>query len=165
MTSPPRKVSNCWVAKLLQHAVYMDCCKARRVGNVALGERQHIAPARGEADHLQPQVELAQEMRDPGKGRPAPDRQDALAVDGSVEQCGEPQHPREMRVALRDHSKPVVGSHGEPDRGERPDIVLEPVEQEAMKIDEVAGDMDLHDLALPVSQVLVPAGEAFDEQG
>ena len=44
------------------------------------------------------------------------------------------------------------------------DIMVEPLEQEAVEIGEIAGDMQLLDLALAGRQILVAADDALDEQ-
>jgi hypothetical protein len=44
-------------------------------------------------------------------------------------------------------------------------IVIEPLQREAVQIGEIAGDVELGDLALPVLQILVAGQQALDQQG
>jgi hypothetical protein len=57
-----------------------------------------------------------------------------------------------------------MGRQRDEDAGQRADIMLEPLEQEAVQVGEVAGDVDLLDLALPVAEVLESRDQPFDDQ-
>jgi hypothetical protein len=143
----------------------VDRGEAGRVGKVRLGQRQRIAAGGSQADNVEANEQLAKQVGDPGDGAASPDRQYLLAVDGRVEKGGEPQHPGEMRLALGDLADSLVRNDRDLDRRHRADIVLEALEQEAVQVDEVAGDVELHDLALAVGQIPVAADEAVEEQG
>ena len=53
------------LAQRTQHAVHMDTGQSARLGQIGLRHRQHVSPVGSHPDHLQPRVQLAEQMRNP----------------------------------------------------------------------------------------------------
>src|SRR4051794_21872306 len=87
-----------------------------------------------------------------------------LLMHGTVEGGVQPQQARQTRVPLRDRAESCVRHMGDLAGRERHDAVVDPLEDEAVQIDEVAGDMDRCDPALAVPEDLVAPRKARQEE-
>ena len=70
-----------------------------------------------------------------------------------------------MRMALRHRLQSFMGHQRHAARGDGDDVVLEPLEREAVQVRKVAGDMQLDKLPLARRQILRARHPAFQEQG
>lgn len=120
--------------------------------------------ALGQADRLETEVKLAEQMGDPLQRRPATDREDALALDRRIDQRRQPEQTRQVRLLPRDPGQPVVRHQSKAHRRQRADAVIEPLEQKSVQIGKVARHMDFGDLALTFAQVLEAAEQARDQK-
>ena len=152
------------VAQLLQHPVDVDGGQPGRVAEIELGDREGEAALLRQTDQVHPHVELADDVRQAGEGRPPPDREDLLALDRGIEQGREPQHPREVRLLFGDPANGLVGNEGDPAARQGADIVVETLQQEAVQVGEIARQVDLLDLALALAQILVAREDAFEDE-
>src|SRR3546814_10616359 len=69
-----------------------------------------------------------------------------------------------MRMLFRNPFQPLVGNDRDPHRSQRSDIVFQALQGKAVQVDEVAGQVQLQYLPLPVIKLLVAADHAFDEK-
>src|SRR3546814_12277675 len=69
-----------------------------------------------------------------------------------------------MRMLFRNPFQPLVGNDRDPHRSQRSDIVFPALQGNAVQVDEVAGQVQLQYLPLPVIKLLVAADHAFDEK-
>ena len=75
-------------------------------------------------------------------------------MDGRVDVGQKPVDPGEPRVAIGHLAQAVMRSDGDLAFAHRHDIVVQTLQRKAMEIREVAGDVELGDLALATGQVL-----------
>jgi hypothetical protein len=82
----------------------------------------------------------------------------------SVNERGEPEHTSEIRIVLRDLTKITVRDRSHFAARERTNTVLHLLEQEAVEVHKIAGDVKSRDLPFPISQVLVTGSEALKNE-
>ncbi len=120
--------------------------------------------SRVEWDDVEAHVHLAYQVGDAGERIPAADRDYAFAMDSGVDQSREPQEAGEVRLFLRHPADRLVWDERDGDAGEGADMMVQPLEKEAVEVDEVSGDVQLHDLALALRQVDIAGDDAVDQQ-
>ena len=87
-----------------------------------------------------------------------------VAMDRAIHERGEPQDAREMGIGLGDLAQGAVGHERNLAGGQRADAVVHLFEKEGVQVGEVAGDVERRDLPSAVSEAVVTASEALQDE-
>jgi len=124
----------------------MDGRQSQGIAELRLSDGKLNRVALGAADHLQAQIQLADQVRHVGRRGEASHGRQPFPVNGAVDERAEPQQPREVREFLGDLLERRMRDIGDAAIGERQHAVIHRLQEEAVKIDEIACDMDRRNL-------------------
>jgi len=85
-------------------------------------------------------------------------------MDRRIDVGHHPVDASEMRETFEQFPEILVRNRGDLARRERRDVVVQPLEREAVKVDEVAAELQLTDLLLPVRHVPVAGHPSIEQQ-
>ena len=126
----------------------MDRADPAHVGKVDLREGCAQRARVGLPNQFEPAVQFAIDVRDPARRIELFEHLDPLAVDRRVEQRRKPQRTRHPRPFFQRFAQLLMRRHPVDDRPGRDDIMIEPLEREAVQVHEVSGHVQAHDEAL-----------------
>jgi ferritin-like metal-binding protein YciE len=147
-----------------QRAVHMHRRHAQKVGDLRLDDRKTKGSVASESDGFQAGVDFTDQQGGPLQRLLPPQRQEPFAMHGGVHHRLQPQQTRQVRVLLRQASQTVVGSLCDEAIGQGAHPVIDPLQHEAVQVDEISGKVDLGVLTPPVAQVAVARAEPADNQ-
>jgi hypothetical protein len=136
---------------------------SERVRKLGLRDREIESFVTRQAHDLEPQVQLAQEMRDPRVGTPPTHVDEPLAQNGLILQHRPPERPSERRARFQDVENRLTGKIGDLARRQCADRMIHLVEDEDMQIAGVAGNQIGHDLPAAFRQDRVATAIALDD--
>jgi hypothetical protein len=150
--------------KVLQDTVGVDGREAKAIPELGLGDWHQEAVVLGKTDRLEAGMKLTEQMGHAFVRGLAPDAEQPLAGNGGINKGADPQQPGEARITLGDLAQGLVGNDGDLATGEGSDAVVHPVQGKAVKVDEVARNMDREDLAVAILQNDVAARSSIQQQ-
>ena len=103
-------------------------------------------------------------MRDPGVGGTPADACHPFPEDRRVHQRVLPDRPGDARIFFGDLQHGAVRDQRDFRRRQCPDAVIHRLQDEALRVENVAGAMERHDLPFAIDDDLVTADAAAEEQ-
>lgn len=108
------------VTQGFQHSTDMHRREARCVSEIRLPQRHRAPQIGGETDCLLPQVQLAEQVRDPAVGQAAPHRRDPGPEDPGIDQRLAPEQGSHVGESRRQPPQVLVRNEGEGARRQGP---------------------------------------------
>src|SRR5687768_14571298 len=118
----------------------------------------------GKPDGVQLHHHLAHDVRDPLIGRTPPDAGHPFPEDGGIDERVFPDRATDAGVFLGNLPHRLMRNQGDFAGRQRCHAVVHRFEQEALRVEYVAGDVEREDLALAVLKHLVSEDHSFEEQ-
>ncbi|HEV8407615.1 MAG TPA: hypothetical protein VGQ34_06730 [Sphingomicrobium sp.] len=142
-------------AKLLDRAVHMHGCEASCVGYIALGRRKIAGKSVRQSHRLQAQEHFTKEMGNSLQRGPSSDVHYPLAMNGFADEFLPPQRGRDIRMSDNEGSENLVANRRnlEPCNGAY--RMIHTVEDEQIKVAQVAWNGEVYNLATPIIQLAV----------
>lgn len=137
----------------------MDDRQAQYVRQFVLRHRKPEAHAVGAVHELEADVEFAHQVRELADRLAATHADQPLAMHGRVDQRVEPQKAGKVRRGFRQFPERFVLDLRKRAVGQRQDAMGQHLEQEAVQVEEVAGNVQRRDLAAAVLQHLEAGGK------
>ncbi len=137
---------------------------AQQICDLRLNDRKMERPVAGEADGLKAGVDFTDQQGGPFQRLLTAQRQQPFAVHGGVHHRLQPQQSRQMRMLLGQGSQTIVRGLCDKTISQRANTVIDPLQHEAMQVDEISGNVDLRILTPPIAQVAIPRAEPADDQ-
>ena len=151
-------------AQLLDRPVRVDDGQAEHVGERALADRKLEGGTVDASDDLQPQIELAQEVREAALRLAAAEAEDPVALDGGVDRDHRGHDAGEMRMPLGDVPQDGMIDECDAAVGQGHDGVIHDPQVEAVEVDEVAGHVQRGDLAFAAFQRQRAGRDAIEQK-
>ena len=160
----PVDIDDPLVAQLLDNAVGMHRRDAERLANLLLGQRHFKRTTARSAHNGKAFTQFKDDMGEPAGGRPLPDVDDPLAKYCGIDQRVAPQHFGDVRPCSRQGAQGRVTDETKRGGDQSDQIVVHPVEMQALQIGDFARNMNREDLSLAADCRLRADAKAFDDQ-
>ena len=147
-----------------QNPVDVNRRDAERISNLRLGDRPATAMAVDQPHCPQAHQHLAQKVGDARIRFTLPDAGHPLPEDGPINERLAPEGLCDAVVALKQLVQNFMGDEPHAAWSERAEAVVQHLQVQALQVGNVAGDVEVMDLALAVSGQLVGAREAAQDQ-
>ena len=142
----------------------MNGREAKRIAQLDLGDGKLESIVLGQPDDLKAQEQLADEVGHVAGRRAPAHGGEPFPMDGPVDERAEPQEARQVRVLLRDLLERRVRDGCNPAWAQGQHAVVHCLQQEAVKVHEVAGHVDGGDLAATACHDPVAGREALQKK-
>ena len=162
--APPAEIDDPLVAQLPDNTVCMHRRDAQRLANLLLGQRhfKRIAPC--SAYDGKAFTQFKDNVGEPARGRPLPDVDNPLAKYRGIDQRVAPQHFGDVRPCSRQGTHGRVADETKRRRDQSDQIVVHPVQMQALEIRDVSSDVDRENLPLAADGRFGADAKAFDDQ-